>query len=79
MRKSAQPWASYLMPVVRVKPGYDLGKANAELDVIASRLDERFGTGQRPFSYWLRPFVQPARSIRHGSRHPGGRGSSSFY
>ncbi|HZS60835.1 MAG TPA: ABC transporter permease [Gemmatimonadaceae bacterium] len=62
--ESVQPWASRLMPVVRLKPGFDPEKANAELRVIATRLEERFGTGRRPFSYSLQPFAQPSRSIR---------------
>jgi putative ABC transport system permease protein len=62
--ESAQPWASRLMPVLRVKTGFDAAKANAELRLLASRLEERFGTGRHEFSYWLQPFAQPVRSIR---------------
>jgi putative ABC transport system permease protein len=62
--ESTQPWASRLIPVVRVKTGFDAGKTNAELGLLASRLEERFGTGRRPFSYWLQPFARPVRSIR---------------
>ncbi len=62
--ESTQPWASRLMPVLRVKTGYNAARAHAELGLLATRLEERFGTGRREFSYTLQPFAQPTRSIR---------------
>jgi predicted permease len=45
----------WVAPVVRLKPGVSVDRADSELRLIESRLEIAYGTGDHPFLYQLRP------------------------